>query len=246
MFLVPDIYSKDLGALPNFAALAADSRVVGCTLKATEGTHYAPDWFIQNWNRARVAGVRGAYHYGRPTSSGAAQADFFLGHVERAGGFTSSDMAPSWDLEEGAGWSSPQQIIDVSSGFAARVRERTGKDAILYTGMTVRDRSITDHMGFGKLWTPHLDMSKAGWSLSQYALWQYAGDGKLYNPASAAYGLPTSIPGWGATDMSVVMENGSFVSSADRARDVLTSGLGLASFLLLGAAATLAYLLWRT
>ena len=246
MFFVPDIYANDLGATPNFAALAADPRVVGVILKATQGVSYDPQWFLANWNRARVAGVRGVYHFGTPAASGAAQADYLMNAVDRAGGLTSSDMAPAWDLE-GAAWSSAQQIVDISAGFAERIKARTGRTALLYTGSAVRDRGITDRMGFSSMWTPHLDMSKAGWPLSSYVLWQYAGDGKLYNPASAAYGFPTSIPGWGATDMNVVMDRGAFASSADRARDILTgSSMNLASFLLLGAAATLAYLMWRT
>lgn len=240
-FFVADLYANDLGPTPNFAALAADPRIVGVILKATQGTYYAPGWLAMNWARAKVCGIRGAYHFGDPNSSGAAQADYFLNALAAAGGMTSSDMPAIWDLE-GAAWQSNQQIVDVSSAFAARILERTGKRPLLYTGATVRDRGIRDRMGFDGIWTPHLDMNKAGWALSDYKLWQYAGDGKLYNPASAVYGFPTSIPGWGGTDMSVVMAGGAFASSRAIAERVLVGGWGWTPVLLAGAALALLYL----
>lgn len=240
-FFVADLYEQDLGPSPNFAALAADPRIVGVILKATQGVQYAPAWFQTNWGRARVCGIRGAYHFGMPISSGAQQADFFLAAIAAAGGFSGEDMPAIWDLE-GSIWTSSQQIIDRSSEFSARILERTGKRPLLYAGATIRDNQITDHMGFDGLYTPHLDMSRAGWPLSSYKLWQYAGDGKLYNPASAAYGFPTSIPGWGGTDMSVVMDGGVFAASRDAARGVLIGGWSWTTLLLLGAAAALLYL----
>lgn len=240
-FFVADLYANDLGPSPNFGALAADPRVVGVILKATQGVQYAPAWFQTNWSRAAVCGIRGAYHFGMPSSSGDAQADFMLAAITQAGGFSPTDMTPIWDLE-GSTWTSSQQIVDRSSEFSARILERTGKRPLLYAGAAIRDRGITDRMGFEGLWTPHLDMSRAGWPLSSYTLWQYAGDGALYNHASAVYGFPTSIPGWGGTDMSVVMDQGAFAASRDAARRVLIGGWSWSTLLLLGAAAALLYL----
>lgn len=241
-FFVPDIYSEDLGASPNFGALAQRSDIVGVILKATQGSSYAPAWFVNNWPRAKVAGIRGCYHFADPYSTGTQQADFFMTHVQRAGGLQSSDMPVAFDLE-GSAWTSNQQIVDVASSFSARIVEWTGRPPILYTGATVRDRGITNRMGYSQMWTPHLDMSKAGWPLSSYVLWQYAGDGKLYNPASAVYGFPLAIAGWGATDMNVVMSGGSFASSRGEAERALSGGIALTTILLLGGAAALLYLL---
>lgn len=241
-FFVPDIYQLDIGPTPNFAAIANRSDMVGVILKSTQGVQYAPQWFIDNWPRAKVCGVRGTYHFGMPTTSGYAQADFCMNLVDRAGGLASTDMPIAWDLE-GSAWSSAQQIVDISSQFAERIVQRTGRTPILYTGATVRDRQITNKMRYAKMWTPHLDMSKAGWPLSSYVLWQYAGDGKLYNPASAVYGFPLAIPGWGATDMNVVMKNGTWASSRSEAISVLAGGLDLFTMLLLGMAGVGLYLL---
>lgn len=248
-YFVPDIYALDLGAAPNFSALTSRADMVGVILKATQGVQYAPQWFVDNWPRARAAAggrygstfFRGCYHFGMPTSTGTAQADYCLNLVDAAGGLASGDLPVAWDLE-GSAWSSSQQIVDISSQFAERVRARTGKVPVLYTGAAVRDRQITAKMGYAKLWTPHLDMSKAGWALKDYALWQYAGDGKLYNPASAIYNFPLSIPGWGATDMNVVMKNGAFATSMSDVTSALVGGLSL---LLFAGAAALAYFALR-
>lgn len=249
MFVIPDIYELNpTGALPNFAALGADSRVVGCILKSTQGVQYAPQWFVNNWGRAKAAGIRGTYHFGMPTARGDVQADFCLALVDKAGGIASNDMPIAWDLETSSNtkWSSAQQIVDISSQFAERIKQRTGKTATLYAGALIRDMGLKQRMGFGKLWTPHLDMSKAGWPLSDYSLWQYSGGNGFYDPRSAALGLPLSgnIAGWpSGTDMSVVMDRGGFASSLSAARSALTGG-SLLIPLLLGAAALGLYL-WQ-
>lgn len=248
-YFVADIYEKDLGPSPNFSALASAPRMVGCIIKATQGVQYAPPWFVSNWPRVRAAGgvrygntwFRGCYHFADPYTPGNVQADFLMAHINRAGGLDHGDMPVSYDLE-GSAWTSAQQIIDVGMAFSERIKGWTGKAPMLYTGATVRDRRITNRMGFQGMWTPHLDMTAAGWPRSTYRLWQYAGDGKLYNPASVVYGFPTSVPGWGATDMNVVMDGGVFASSLARVKAVLLGGPSLAHLLLLGGAALLTYL----
>jgi hypothetical protein len=237
-FFMTDLYAGDM-TNPNFLAVASYPNMVGVVLKATQGTQYHPQWFTDNWPRALAAGgprygsswFRGAYHFGVPTVNGATQADYFLDFIDKAGGLSFGDLPPIWDIE-GAAWTSRQQIIDISSQFATRVIMRTGRAPILYAGALLRDTPVTSRMGFGKLWTPHLDMTKAGWPLTDYAMWQYAGDGKLYDPASAKYGFPLNIPGYGGEDMSVVLDNGQIARDLGRVRTILTgqtAGAGLSS-----------------
>lgn len=257
-YFLPDIYEPDLGASPNFDALAANPNVVGCILKATQGVSYMPPWFAANWPRAKLAGgdrygsswFRGAYHFGTPEAPGDAQADYFLTAIDLAGGWDSGDMATAWDLESSkVAWSSKQQVIDISSAFADRIKSQTGKAPLLYTGAMTRDMGITDHMGFDKMWSPHLDMLRASWPLEQFALWQYCGDGgKGYDlrssyPGGQGLSLPLSIDGWGGTDMNVVMDGGRFAADIGAVRSILTGGGGLMVPLLLGAGALLLYLL---
>lgn len=248
-FFIPDIYENDLGALPNFTALAADPRMVGCIIKATQGVSYSPAWFMMNWARVRSAGgarygdswFRGCYHFGTPAATGAAQADYFLAAVDLAGGWDDGDTVPAWDLE-GSAWTSNQQIIDISSAFAARIKQQIGKTPLLYAGSLIRDRGITDHMGFERLWSPQINMAAANWTVGQYALWQYAGDGgrgydlRSNYAQSGAMSFPLTVPGWGGTDMNVVMDGGMPARSIGDVKSILTGrGGGLLPILLGGA-----------
>ena len=264
-YFIPDIYEGDMAA-PNFSAIAVQPSVVGCILKATDGLAYSPAWFTNNWNRVRAAGgarygdswFRGCYHFGRPNAHGAAQADFLLGAVQRAGGWGDGDMPPAWDLE-GSSWASNsnQQIVDISSQFSARIRDRIGKSPILYAGSLIRDRGITDRMGFDKLWTPQINMQAARWPVSDYALWQYAGDGggprgyDLRANYPGAFAFPLALPGWTrsdgyGTDMNVVMDNGRPASSIGSVRSILTGGSGILLPLVIGGALfTVAFALYQ-
>lgn len=247
-YFIPDIYENDLGPAPNFSALAADPRMVGCIIKATQGVSYSPAWFTANWPRVHAAGgsrygdswFRGAYHFGTPSASGTAQADYFLATVARAGGWGSGDMVPAWDLE-GSAWTSNQQIVDISSAFADRIKQVTGKTPLLYAGSLIRDKGITDRMGFEKLWSPQVNMAAARWPIGDYALWQYAGDGgrgydlRMNYPQSGALAFPLTIAGWGGTDMNVVMDGGIPATSIGAVKSALTGGAALPWVAVLGA-----------
>jgi hypothetical protein len=238
-FFIPDLSSWE-GNAPNFDAIAAAPGMVGCIIKSSEGLSpgvrvdlgHSPTWFKDNWQRVRAAGgtrygtnwFRGCYHYGTPTPGGDVQADYMLTTVERAGGWGDGDLAPAWDLE-GKLWTSRQQIVDVSSQFADRIKQRLGRTPILYTGSTWRQFGIKERAGFEEMWTPHMDlMVPFGWPNARVILHQYVGDGKYYNPSSqpAKLGYPTEVPGLSAkVDMNVVMDGGSPATSIDRVRAIL-------------------------
>jgi hypothetical protein len=252
-FFVADIYELDLGPAPNFFALASAPKLVGVVLKATQGVSYLPTWFKVNLPRAkRAGGARygaswfvGAYHYLTPYASGSDQADFYLRAVDEAGGWDDGMMSPICDLE-GHAWSSPQQIVDVSSSFAERVKKRVGSSPILYAGALIRDLKITDRMGYRSLWTPRLSMTSAGWPLYDYCMWQYAGDGKPYDPSSPFDGYPLEIPNWGATDMNVVMQNGQTARDLAAVRSALTGRGSAMELLVVGASlAMIAYAIYK-
>jgi len=246
-FFIPDL-SAWQGPLPDFDAIAADSRMVGAIIKSSQGLGpgvakgHSPLWFQTNWPRLRAAGgsrygyswFRGSYHYATPNASGTAQADYVVSALERAGGWDPfGDMPPAWDFEDskakiwtGAGITK-QQVIDISSQFAERIKVLLGKAPILYTGATWRQYGITASAGFQQLWTSHLDkMTAYGWPNSSLALWQYSGDGEYYNPATAfLYGYPTTIQGVeGTLDMNVVLDGGAPATLIERVRAVLIDG----------------------
>lgn len=252
-YFVADVYELDLGPAPNFFALANAPNMVGVVLKATEGVSYLPTWFEVNFRRAKSAGgprygaswFVGAYHYLRANAGGSAQADFYLQAVDKAGGWDDGTMSPICDLE-GHEWSSSQQIIDISESFSSRIKQQTGQAPILYAGSLIRDLKITNRMGYRALWTPRLSMIAAGWPLADYCMWQYAGDGKLYDPAAPSGGFPLAIPNWGATDMSVVMQNGEAAKDLSAVRSALTGRGSLLEALVLGASmAMLAFAIYK-
>jgi hypothetical protein len=268
-FFIPDLSSWE-GNTPNFDAVAAMPDAVGCIIKSSQGLGpgvspqhgHSLTWFKDNWPRVAAAGgsrygtswFRGCYHYASTTSSGAAQADYVLQTVERAGGWAFGDLPPAWDLE-GSEWTSRQQIVDISSAFAERIRSRHGRAPILYTGSVWRKFGVTDTAGFASLWTTHMDlMARFGWPNASVILHQYVGDGKYWNPSStpAKRGYPTAVPGLSAkVDMNVVMDGGVPAASIERVRAILTTGRsgtmvarggGVSVPLLIGAAAGLAAL----
>ena len=229
--LLVDVYSKDLDGTPNWQGAADAPNVVGAIIKATESTAFDTQWFKENWPRVKeVAGerygqtwFRGAYHFLKFNRDGAAQADFFLDTIDAAGGFDVGDIIPIVDVELGndglpdqhghvrprnSNWdASPQQIIDCTTAWAERVKERSSQEVMLYGNGAMRDKSINDRMGCDWLWTPRYTATlprdiyeRAGWSLDRVAMWQYCGDGDAALPE-----YPREIDNFGKVDISVVL-----------------------------------------
>lgn len=232
-FLIPDIYPDDLGPRPPFQALPGmhvdGKEVVGCYLKASEGTGWSGEaWFEANWPRLRaLAGSTffcGAYHFLRFAADGAAQADYFCELVDRAGGLGEWGLMPWVDVEEGGqGRWAPGRLANldptekarlaedvrkVTSDFIARVKQRwPGARVGLYGRSIFRDLGIRDaHLGQDAVcnpgYTPKIvPMDAFGIPLSEIVEWQLCGDGEVYVP-----GYPHELPGWGRTDYSVVID----------------------------------------
>jgi GH25 family lysozyme M1 (1,4-beta-N-acetylmuramidase) len=194
-YLFADLYEGDAEA-PSWTLLATTPQFVGAIVKCTEGLHYAPDWFINAWRGIRNAApvrygstwMRGAYHYLHFTGDGQVQADTYLAHVERAGGWGAGDIVPIVDVERGPAnganaHAGATEVIDTTSAWAARVREVTGRRVMLYGRGLLRDLGIRDRMGCDLVWCPAYtaDLVRHGveqWTLDETPLWQYAGDGQ--------------------------------------------------------------------
>ncbi|MBW8483486.1 lysozyme [Actinomadura sp. PM05-2] len=108
-------------------------------VKATESTTYTSPYFSQQYTGSYNAGlIRGAYHFATPnTSSGAAQADYFIAH----GGGWSKDgrtLPGLLDLE----WNpygatcyglSAAGMVNWILSFSDRYHARTGRWPVIYT-----------------------------------------------------------------------------------------------------------------
>lgn len=216
-----DLYALDDGGMPNIGAVVHAGRPwAGVILKATEGVYYPkdPTWFKAYWPvvkdaanaRYGVDWFRGAYHYWRGDEDPVKQADFYLGLIDLAGGWSSGDLWPIVDVEtaeQPAGLSN-QQIIDSVYAYAARIVSCHGRQPVLYAGSYLRDRRITDHMGCQLLWTaaygstlPEHLYHDIGWPLSKLLAWQYESTEGYAGPA----GYPQSSPiGAGPQDLSAL------------------------------------------
>ncbi|MEV5506072.1 lysozyme [Streptomyces orinoci] len=156
--------------------------------KATEGTSYTNPYFTQQYDGPYQAGmIRGAYHFALPdNSSGAAQAAYFAGH----GGGWSADgrtLPGVLDMEynpygEACYGLSARQLTHWMADFFATYRDRTGRDAVLYTTTGWWHRCTGDYTGFGSvnpLWTARYGATPgalpAGWSF--HTVWQYTDSG---------------------------------------------------------------------
>jgi GH25 family lysozyme M1 (1,4-beta-N-acetylmuramidase) len=247
--LIVDVYSGDLGGKPNWQGAAEAANVVGAIIKATEGTAFDTQWFNQNWPRVKEVAAerygqtwfRGAYHFLKFNCDGTAQANFYLDAIDAAGGFDVGDIIPIVDVELGndgkpdehgrvrprnSNWdASAQQIIDCTTAWAKRVKERSGQEVMLYGNGAMRDKSISDRMGCDWLWIPRYTATlprnmyeRAGWSLDRVAMWQYCGDG-----AAALAGYPQQIENFGKVDISVLL----FDTLADFHNKVCSQVIGI-------------------
>lgn len=215
--LLPDLYMGDANGHPDWTSLSRDPRFSGAIIKALEGISYpkgAP-WFARQWPSLRAAGgsrygqawFRGCYQYLIMEDDGTAQAEAYLAAVAAAGGWGPGDLPPIVDVERGQEGStnhgaSKQQVIDVTSAWAAKVRAELGGVILLYGRGAMNDLGITDHMGCDYLWAPQynhvLDSTdNIGWPAELVKLWQYTDGSANFTT------YPRMAPGIGATDLSV-------------------------------------------
>ncbi|MEU4929968.1 lysozyme [Streptomyces yokosukanensis] len=157
--------------------------------KATEGTSYTNPYFTQQYDGSyKVGMVRGAYHFATPdASSGSAQADYFLAH---GGGWTKDGktLPGVLDIEwnpygDSCYGKSKSGMVDWVRDFLNRYKDRTGRDAVIYTATSWWTDCTGNYSGFGKtnpLWIARFAATvgtlPAGWSL--YTMWQYTSSGK--------------------------------------------------------------------
>jgi GH25 family lysozyme M1 (1,4-beta-N-acetylmuramidase) len=213
-----DLYAYDVNGNPDVAALiAAGLPWSFIALKAAEGTYYdAGAWLKTQWLAARQTDRYGdtwfrlAYTYLIASLDGVAQADYFLGCVERAGGFTAQDIVPVLDFEtaEQPAGVTAAQVEDCLSACAARIKSVLGVAPMRYTGSLFRDLGIVGQFGCPWLWVadyePELEpqvYTDQGYTLADTWGYQYRGT----SPQSAGpKGYPMTAPvGPGGADVPV-------------------------------------------
>ncbi len=173
------------GAINWGSAYSAGGRFV--YMKATEGTTFRDPNFSANYTGSYNAGfIRGSYHFAEPnTSSGAAQADYFVAH----GGGWSKDgktLPPMLDIEYGSSsecWGlSQSSMVSWISSFVNEVHAKTTRWPTIYsttdwwTTCTGNSSAFSSNDPlFIARYSSSVGTLPAGWGF--YTFWQYADSG---------------------------------------------------------------------
>ncbi|AGW40710.1 lysozyme [Leifsonia xyli subsp. cynodontis DSM 46306] len=231
----------------DWAAIAANGARFAY-VKATESTDYVSSQFAEQYTDSFNAGLlHGAYHFATPnTSSGAAQANWFLDH----GGQGTADgrtMPPLLDIEYNPYGAtcyglSPAAMVSWIYDFSQTVQARTGRQPAIYsttnwwklcTGNSAAfaanplfiaryPNNISD--GAGAL--------PAGWS--SYTLWQFASRGVFPGDQDVFNGSERDLQSFGLTSSLVRTVNNAsvyLVSGANKYPVTNTSTLSTFSVL---------------
>ena len=166
---------------PNWTSVKNSGRVFAFN-KCTEGTGYVNPYYATNKSRIQGVGMyHGPYHFGHPAYNATTQADFFVNNVgSYHGGFQLAlDLEVTDGLSASAVWSWTQ-------AFIARIKYRTGKPGIIYTGYYFwRDSVGNPNNNLNcPLWlaayvsNPNSYVPQA-WSSVGWAFWQYTSSGSV-------------------------------------------------------------------
>jgi len=140
-------------------------------LKATDGMNYLDPAFAASFRATREAGLlRGAYHFYETDDDGAAQAAWFIRHVDLQPG----DLPPVVDIER------VKAPVDGNlhqqfAAFLAALEAHYGQPPIIYTGPSFWDSAMRDHFPGHPLWVAQYNVSAPtvpdGWD--RWTFWQY-------------------------------------------------------------------------
>ncbi|CAM00046.1 GH25 family lysozyme M1 (1,4-beta-N-acetylmuramidase) [Saccharopolyspora erythraea NRRL 2338] len=170
----------------DFAKVGADGRDFAFVL-ATDGESFTSDLFDSQYSGAGEAGLyRAGYHFARPDGSATKQADRFLKTV----GYTNDGrtMPPVLDMEANPNGATCYGLDDAQmeewiKSFVGRVKEKTGREAVIYTSPSFWKECTGNSEAFtsNPLWTAEWDVDKpskvGGWPA--HTFWQYSNSGKV-------------------------------------------------------------------
>ncbi|WP_329686128.1 glycoside hydrolase family 25 protein [Longimicrobium sp.] len=156
---------------------AAGDGVSFAFIKATEGGDYVDPAFAANWAGAAAAGIpRGAYHFYRPQTDAAAQAQHFLRTVQLRAG----DLPPVLDVEVTDGRPAAEIAAGVRT-WLQTVERATGRRPIVYTRASFWTGQMGGGFGAYPLWVAHYGAAQpsipADWS--RWAFWQHSDAGRV-------------------------------------------------------------------
>jgi lysozyme len=201
--------SKHQGSVDHLEV--AESGMLFCICKATEGRNYEDPRFEENIQGIRAAFEQGydyypgAYHFARPDSDGgdaadgAAEAEDFCDVIERVcGDILENFMPPALDFEKYSE-SDKDENIPWIEAWVEVVQRRLGREPMIYTGSNVWRYEVGNTSAFTylPLWQVFYSGSATNppampWPT--WTLWQYSGGG--------SYAHHPPVPGAGTVDVN--------------------------------------------
>ena len=142
-------------------------------IKATEGASNLDRRFKENFHQAREYGfVRGAYHFWSTTSSGRAQAEYFLSNVQLEEG----DLPPVLDVERKPKTQTTEEFKESVLTWLRLVERHYGVKPIIYKfKMAYLSDSVFDAYPY---WIAHYYVDKVEYK-GKWKFWQHTDCGRL-------------------------------------------------------------------
>lgn len=145
-------------------------------LKATEGQNFLDTDFLYNWNNARLNGfVVGAYHFFVMTSSGEAQADFYISKVPDS----EKTLPPIIDLEISTKKYKKPDVIEHLRVIVEKLEKHYKKRVIFYVNYNTYNAYIKGEFPENKIWITDYKYFPKIDEENRWIIWQVSRRGRI-------------------------------------------------------------------
>ena len=145
-------------------------------LKATEGQNFLDTDFLYNWNNARLNGfVVGAYHFFVMTSSGEAQADFYISKVPDS----ERTLPPIIDLEISTKKYKKSDVIEHLRVMVEKLEKHYKKRVIFYVNYNTYNAYIKGEFPENKIWITDYKYFPKIDEENRWIIWQVSRRGRI-------------------------------------------------------------------
>ena len=145
-------------------------------LKATEGQNFLDTDFLYNWNNARLNGfVVGAYHFFTMTSSGEAQADFYISKVPDS----DKTLPPMIDLEISTKKYKKAEVIKHLKDMVDKLEKHYRKRVIFYVNYKTYNAYIKDEFPENRIWITDYKYFPKIEEDDRWVIWQVSKRGRI-------------------------------------------------------------------
>ncbi|WP_304178884.1 GH25 family lysozyme [Leptotrichia trevisanii] len=145
-------------------------------LKATEGQNFLDTDFLYNWNNARLNGfVVGAYHFFTMTSSGEAQADFYISKVPDS----DKTLPPMIDLEISTKKYKKTEVIKHLKDMVDKLEKHYRKRVIFYVNYKTYNAYIKGEFPENRIWITDYKYFPKIEEDDRWTIWQVSKRGRI-------------------------------------------------------------------